>query len=147
MLFVGDIDQLPSVGAGTVLRDMIQSGLIGVTRLTEIFRQAKGSKIITNAHWINQGEFPEINTPERSDFHFIEAETPEAIQQVILQLVSQEIPKIWNFDPVDDIQVLSPMKKGLIGVEMLNDALQKLLNPSDKPVYSSGRQRSMCRTK
>ncbi len=138
LLFVGDIDQLPSVGAGNVLRDIIQSGFIGVTRLTEIFRQAKGSKIITNAHRINQGEFPFVETAERSDFHFIEAETPEAIQQIILQLVSTEIPKLWKFDPVEDIQVLSPMKKGIIGSEMLNDALQSLLNPSNTPLFRSG---------
>lgn len=140
LLFVGDIDQLPSVGAGTVLRDLISSEWIGVTRLTEIFRQAKGSKIITNAHRINHGEFPEINTSERSDFHFIEAETPEAIQQVILQLVSTEIPQVWGYRPIDDIQVLSPMKKGLIGAEMLNEVLQQLLNPSDRPVYRAGRR-------
>ncbi len=140
VLFVGDIDQLPSVGAGTVLKDLIGSGLIGVTRLTEIFRQAKGSKIITNAHRINQGEFPEIFTHERSDFHFIEAESPEAIQQVILQLVSTEIPKLWHFNRIDDIQVLSPMKRGIIGAEMLNDALQNLLNPSEKPLYRLGRR-------
>jgi exodeoxyribonuclease V alpha subunit len=140
VLFVGDIDQLPSVGAGTVLRDLISSKKIGVTCLTEIFRQAKGSKIITNAHRINYGEFPEINTPERSDFHFIEAETPEGISQIILQLVSQEIPRIWNFHPIDDIQVLSPMKRGVIGVEMMNDALQNLLNPSAKPIFRAGRR-------
>ncbi len=140
VLLVGDVDQLPSVGAGTVLRDLIQSGTLGVTRLTEIFRQAKGSKIITNAHRINQGEFPEVHTPERSDFHFIEAETPEAIQQVILRLVSHEIPKTWHFDPIDGIQVLCPMKKGVIGAEMLNDALQNLLNPSAKPVFRAGRR-------
>jgi exodeoxyribonuclease V alpha subunit len=140
LLLVGDIDQLPSVGAGTVLRDLISSGKIGVTCLTEIFRQAKGSKIITNAHRINHGEFPEINTSERSDFHFIEAETPEGISQIILQLVSQEIPRIWNYHPIDDIQVLSPMKRGIIGVEMLNDALQNLLNPSVKPIFRAGRR-------
>jgi exodeoxyribonuclease V alpha subunit len=140
VLFVGDIDQLPSVGAGTVLRDLITSGVIGVTCLTEIFRQAKGSRIITNAHRINHGEFPEINTHERSDFHFIETETPEAISQVILQLVSVEIPRLWNYNPIDDIQVLSPMKKGLIGAEMLNDALQNLLNPSASPVFRAGRR-------
>ncbi len=140
VLLVGDIDQLPSVGAGTVLRDLISSGQIGVTRLTEIFRQAKGSKIITNAHKINLGEFPEIATPEWSDFHFIEADTPEAISQVILQLVSAEIPKKWHFHPIDDIQVLSPMKKGVIGAEMLNDALQNLLNPSEKPAFRAGRR-------
>ncbi len=138
VLFVGDIDQLPSVGAGTVLRDIIQSGLVGVTRLTEIFRQAKGSKIIVNAHRINQGEFPDLMTPERSDFHFVEAESPEAIQQVILQLVSKEIPEKWHFHPIDDIQVLSPMKKGGVGSEMLNVALQELLNPSSKPLFRAG---------
>ncbi|PIS02730.1 MAG: ATP-dependent RecD-like DNA helicase [Chlamydiae bacterium CG10_big_fil_rev_8_21_14_0_10_42_34] len=140
VLFVGDIDQLPSVGAGTVLRDLITSKKIGVTCLTEIFRQAKGSKIITNAHRINHGEFPEIHTHERSDFHFIPAETPEAIQQVILQLVSSEIPKLWKYHPIDDVQVLCPMKRGVIGAEMLNDALQNLLNPSDKPVFRMGRR-------
>jgi exodeoxyribonuclease V alpha subunit len=138
LLVVGDIDQLPSVGAGTVLRDLIGSEKIGVTRLTEIFRQAKGSKIIVNAHRINQGEFPDIHTLERSDFHFISAETPEAIQQVILQLVSEEIPRLWHYHPIDEIQVLSPMKKGLIGAEMLNDALQNLLNPSEKPIFRAG---------
>jgi exodeoxyribonuclease V alpha subunit len=139
VLFVGDIDQLPSVGAGTVLKDLIHSSVIGVTRLTEIFRQAKGSKIITNAHRINHGEFPEIYTPERSDFHFIEAESPEAVSQVILELVSNTIPKLWKFDPIEEIQVLSPMKKGVIGAETLNEALQKLLNPSDQPLYRAGR--------
>lgn len=140
VLFVGDIDQLPSVGAGTVLRDLIGSEKIGVTRLTEIFRQAKGSKIITNAHRINQGEFPDISTPEWSDFHFIAAETPEAIREVIMQLVAEEIPRRWKLNAIDDIQVLSPMKKGVIGAEMLNDALQGLLNPSNKPVYRAGRR-------
>jgi exodeoxyribonuclease V alpha subunit len=140
VLFVGDIDQLPSVGAGTVLRDLISSGKIGVTCLTEIFRQAKGSKIITNAHRINHGEFPEVNTPERSDFHFIPAETPEAIQEIILRLVSVEIPRLWKYHPIDEIQVLSPMKKGTIGAEMLNDVLQNLLNPSDKPIFRAGRR-------
>ncbi len=140
VLIVGDIDQLPSVGPGTVLRDLIASGLIGVTCLTEIFRQAKGSKIITNAHRINQGEFPELLTPEKSDFHYIEAETPEAISQVILQLISKDIQTLWKLHPIDDVQVLSPMKKGVVGVEMLNDALQSLLNPSAKPLLRAGRK-------
>ncbi|MBU6446416.1 MAG: AAA family ATPase, partial [Verrucomicrobia bacterium] len=140
ILIVGDIDQLPSVGAGTVLRDLIQSGQIGVTRLTEIFRQAKGSKIITNAHLINQGEFPEIHTHERSDFHFIAAETPEAVSQIILELVGHEIPRLWKYDPIDDIQVLAPMKRGVVGVEMLNAALQNLLNPSNQPLMRVGRR-------
>lgn len=140
VLFVGDIDQLPSVGPGTVLRDIIHSGAIPVTRLTEIFRQAKGSKIITNAHRINQGEFPALITPPDSDFHFIEAETPEAIQQIILELVNKEIPDKWGFDRIEDIQVLSPMKRGVIGSELLNDVLQTLLNPSDKPLFRAGRK-------
>ena len=142
VLFVGDIDQLPSVGPGTVLRDLIESGSIGVTKLTEIFRQAKGSKIITNAHRINLGEFPEIHTDPKSDFHFIEAETPEAIQEIILRLVSKELPALWKFDPIEDIQVLSPMKRGAVGVELLNDALQALLNPSSTPIVRSGRRLS-----
>lgn len=140
VLIVGDIDQLPSVGPGTILRDLIESGLIGVTRLTEIFRQAKGSKIVTNAHKINQGEFPDLITNEKSDFHYIEAETPEAISQIILQLVSKDIHASWKLDPINDIQVLSPMKKGVVGVEMLNDALQNLLNPSTRQVFRSGRK-------
>ena len=140
VLFVGDTDQLPSVGPGTVLRDIIASGTIPITRLTEIFRQAKGSKIITNAHKINQGEFPSVITAPDSDFHFIEAETPEAIQQIILELVNQTIPEKWHFDRIEDIQVLSPMKRGVIGSELLNDALQALLNPSDKPLFRGGRK-------
>ena len=138
VLIVGDTDQLPSVGPGTVLRDLIDAKKIGVTRLTEIFRQARGSKIITSAHRINQGDFPEIYSGEQSDFHFIEAETPEAIQEIILKLVSSEVPDTWKFDRLDDVQVLSPMKRGPIGVEMLNDALQKLLNPSDKYLVRAG---------
>ena len=140
LLLVGDIDQLPSVGPGTVLRDLIASELVGVTRLTEIFRQAKGSKIITNAHRINHGEFPSLETPRESDFHFIEAETPEAIKEIILELVAKEIPQKWKFDSIDEIQVLSPMKRGTVGVELLNDAIQALLNPSSQPLFRAGRR-------
>lgn len=140
VLLVGDIDQLPSVGAGNVLKDVIASEKIGVTRLTEIFRQAKGSQIITNAHLINQGEFPFLSNENWSDFHFIEGDTPEKISEIILKLVSEEIPKKWKFDPFDDIQVLAPMKKGIIGTEMLNEALQNLLNPSGKPFWRGGRK-------
>lgn len=140
VLFVGDIDQLPSVGPGTVLRDIIHAEWVGVTRLTEIFRQAKGSKIITNAHRINKGEFPSIDTAPDSDFHFIEAEAPEAIQQVILELVSKTIPQKWKFDPIEEIQVLSPMKRGIIGSELLNDALQNILNPSSSPLLRAGKK-------
>ncbi len=140
LLLVGDIDQLPSVGPGTTLRDMIASNLVGVSILTEIFRQARGSKIITNAHRINHGEFPALKTPVDSDFHFIEAENPEAIREIILELVAKEIPQKWKLDSIDDIQVLSPMKRGGIGVEMLNDSLQELLNPSNQPLFRAGRR-------
>jgi exodeoxyribonuclease V alpha subunit len=140
LLLVGDIDQLPSVGPGTVLRDLIASELVGVTRLTEIFRQARGSRIITNAHRINNGEFPSVETPRDSDFHFIEAESPEAIREIILELVAKEIPERWKLNPVDEIQVLSPMKRGTVGVELLNDSLQALLNPSTQPLFRAGRR-------
>ncbi|MBM3184385.1 MAG: ATP-dependent RecD-like DNA helicase, partial [Chlamydiae bacterium] len=140
LLFIGDIDQLPSVGPGTVLRDMISSNVIGVTRLTEIFRQARGSKIVINAHKINQGEFPFLESNGVSDFHYFEAETPEGISQIIQELVSKEIPSKWNFHPIDDIQVLSPMKKGGIGVDLLNEVLQKLLNPSSQPLLRAGKR-------
>jgi len=138
VIFVGDIDQLPSVGPGTVLRDLIDSGSIKVTRLTEIFRQAKGSKIVTNAHRINQGEFPDLSTKPDSDFQFIEAEDPEEIQKIVLKLVSKDIPEECGFHPIDEIQVLSPMKRGIIGIEMLNGTLQETLNPSSRPFFRGG---------
>lgn len=140
LILVGDIDQLPSVGPGTVLRDLISSQVIGVTRLTEIFRQAKGSRIVTNAHRINHGEFPTIEGNAESDFHYIEAENPESILQVILSLVSKELPERWKFDPFYDIQVLSPMKKGVIGIEWMNEALQGLLNPCTRPLLRAGKR-------
>lgn len=138
LLLVGDIDQLPSVGPGTVLKDLISSQTIAVTRLTEIFRQAQGSKIITNAHRINQGEFPSLQDYPNSDFHYVEAESPEAILEVILELVSKQIPQKWNLDPIEDIQVLCPMKKGVIGAEWLNQKLQLLLNPNHQPLLKGG---------
>jgi exodeoxyribonuclease V alpha subunit len=138
VLFVGDIDQLPSVGAGTVLRDLIDSQFLAVTTLTEIFRQAKGSQIITNAHRINRGEFPDLSS--RGDFHFVEAETPEEIQREILDLISQKIPREYGFDPIQEIQLLSPMKKGLIGIEQMNSALQEKLNPSSRPFFKGGQR-------
>ena len=122
------------------MKDIIASETVGVTRLTEIFRQARGSKIITNAHRINHGEFPSIATAQESDFHYIEAEAPEAIRDIILELVTNEIPKKWRFDPVDEIQVLSPMKRGMVGVELLNEALQTRLNPSPQPLFRAGRR-------
>lgn len=140
VIFIGDIDQLPSVGAGNVLKDLIGSEKIPVTTLKEIFRQAKGSKIIVNAHRINEGEFPYLTQAKWSDFHFYEVNEPEEIQAKIIEMVSDKIPKMKNFDPIKDIQVLAPMKKGLIGIEMLNNYLQCKLNPSNNPFYKGGKR-------
>ena len=139
VLFIGDIDQLPSVGPGHLLKDLISSQVIAVTRLNEIFRQAAGSKIILNAHKINQGEFPLISNQDWSDFHFYEEEEPEKIVSKILQLVQKDLPEKRFFDPIKDIQVLSPMRKGPIGINHLNYILQKHLNPSNKPFFHEGR--------
>jgi exodeoxyribonuclease V alpha subunit len=139
VILIGDVDQLPSVGAGNVLKDLISSEKLAVTQLTQIFRQAAGSKIITNAHRINKGYFPDISNPEGSDFIFLEAETPEDIQRKILYLIQEEIPKKYLFDPLDDIQILSPMKKGGVGIENLNHLLQNTLNPSKEPLFKMGR--------
>lgn len=127
VIFIGDIDQLPSVGPGNILKDMIDSKTIKITELSEIFRQAKNSKIITNAHKINKGFFPELTSD--SDFRYIEAKEPEILLQKILSLVTEDLPKM-GFDPIQDIQVLAPMKKGIIGTENLNIQLQAKLNPS-----------------
>jgi len=140
ILFIGDIDQLPSIGAGYVLKDLIASEMLGVTRLNEIFRQAKGSKIIVNAHKINHGEFPILTNAAWSDFQFFEEEDIEMIHAKILQLVCEDIPKVWKFNPVRNIQVLAPMKKGMIGIENLNYSLQQTLNPSKTPFFRGGRR-------
>ena len=132
LTLVGDVDQLPSVGPGNVLRDTIDSSIFTVVRLTEIFRQAQESMIVVNAHRVNQGEFPilkEIEGKESSDFFFIEEEDPEKILNKILMLCSERIPQRFGFHPVRDVQVLTPMHKGLIGVSNLNLELQKRLNP------------------
>lgn len=139
VIFIGDVDQLPSVGAGNVLKDMILSERIVVTELSQIFRQAAGSKIITNAHKINKGYFPDISNPPGSDFIFIEAEEPEDIQKKILHLLQVELPEKYHFHPLDDIQILSPMKKGGVGIENLNHLLQNHLNPSREPLFKMGR--------
>ena len=130
LIMVGDVDQLPSVGPGNALRDLIDSGVVPVVRLTEVFRQAASSKIITNAHLIRQGKMPELRTAEsRSDFHFIERDTPEEIAATLVRLVQDRIPKGHRLDPIRDIQVLCPMNRGSIGVRELNTVLQGALNP------------------
>lgn len=133
LILVGDVDQLPSVGPGNVLKDIIRSGKFTVVRLTEIFRQAQESMIVVNAHKVNQGQLPvlkEIDKPEKTDFQFIQEEDPEKILQNILDLCSETIPRQFRFHPLREIQVLAPMHKGIIGVANLNIELQKRLNPS-----------------
>lgn len=131
LILVGDVNQLPSVGAGNVLKDIINSGAVPVVELHEIFRQAMGSLIITNAHRIHRGEFPQLpGKGELQDFYFIQKETPEEIAATILELVTQKIPARFKKDPVDDIQVLTPMHRGIIGGENLNKVLQEALNKS-----------------
>lgn len=131
VIFVGDVDQLPSVGPGAVLANLIESQVIPVVQLTEIFRQAKSSQIIVNAHRINKGHLPRLKyeTGEISDFYFIEANSKEEIQAKLLQVVLNRIPKRFGFDPIRQIQVLVPMNRGSLGVRSLNIELQKQLNP------------------
>ena len=127
LILVGDVDQLPSVGPGAVLGDIIRSGAVPVVRLTEIFRQASSSRIIVNAHRINSGAMPE--SEKDSDFFFIEREEPESVPATILELVAERIPKKWKLDPRRDIQVLCPMNRGSLGTAQMNRTLQERLNP------------------
>jgi exodeoxyribonuclease V alpha subunit len=132
LILVGDVDQLPSVGPGNVLKDIIRSGRFTVVTLTEIFRQAQESMIVVNAHKVNQGQFPvlkEVDKPEETDFQFIQEEDPEKILQNILDLCGEKIPGQFRFHPLKEIQVLAPMHKGIVGVANLNIELQKRLNP------------------
>jgi len=140
LLIVGDVDQLPSVGPGQVLADMIVSGAIPVVRLTEVFRQAAESRIIVNAHRINQGVMPDLRKPEaESDFYFVEADDPEAAFARIIELVKTRIPRRFGLDPIRDIQVLCPMNRGGVGARSLNIELQAALNPaSDRKVERFG---------
>jgi exodeoxyribonuclease V alpha subunit len=140
VIFVGDIDQLPSVGPGNVLKDIIHSRTIAVTILTEIFRQGAGSRIVTSAHRINQGKFPDLNNSPDSDFFFISEDDKEILLSQLTTLVTQRIPKKYGFDPIDAIQVLAPMKRGVIGTENLNFVLQEALNPKNPPIFKYGRR-------
>lgn len=130
LILVGDIDQLPSVGAGNVLRDIINSGVVPVVRLTKIFRQALSSRIITNAHRINAGQLPDITTRKDSDFFFIQDTNPDHAAEQIVDLVNRRLPNAYKVSPTD-IQVLAPMKKGVVGAGNLNTILQAAVNPSD----------------
>ena len=128
LILVGDIDQLPSVGAGNVLRDIIDSGVVPVVRLTRIFRQAQASRIVTNAHKINQGTFPDVSNGKESDFFFIQQDDPDAVAAEIVNLAKNRIPKAYNYG-IGDIQVLAPMRRGVVGTISLNIALQEAINP------------------
>lgn len=127
LILVGDIDQLPSVGAGNVLRDIIDSGVVPVIRLTKIFRQAQTSRIITNAHKINQGIFPDISNGRDADFFFIKQEDPEKAAQEIVNIVKNRIPKAYHYS-TNDIQVLAPMQRSVVGATNLNIILQEAIN-------------------
>ena len=134
LLIVGDVDQLPSVGPGSVLADIIDSGVVPTVRLTEIFRQAATSRIITNAHRINKGQQPlNAEGKELSDFYFIPGDTPEEIHSKLIQVVTERIPKRFSLDPIKDIQVLTPMNRGGLGSHSLNSELQAKLNGSAEP--------------
>jgi len=137
LLLVGDVDQLPSVGPGLVLRNLIESGVVPVVRLTEVFRQAANSRIITNAHRINQGLFPDLPVPDADqDFYFVEREEPERIADTLVDLVKRRIPARFKLDPIRDLQVLGPMNRGSLGIHELNARLQAELNPArpDEPM-------------
>jgi exodeoxyribonuclease V alpha subunit len=134
VLIVGDVDQLPSVGPGSVLADIIESGQIATVRLTEIFRQASTSKIITNAHRINHGQMPVVDRTEAlSDFYCLYAETPEEIFAKLMQVVLERIPQRFQFHPVNDVQILTPMNRGGLGARSLNIELQTRLNGHSEP--------------
>lgn len=131
LVLVGDVDQLPSVGPGQVLADVIASGAIPVARLTEVFRQAAESRIVVNAHRINAGKLPELaGRGADSDFHLIEIEEPEAAAATLIEVVTRRIPNRFGLDPVRDVQVLTPMQRGVLGARNLNHELQAVLNPN-----------------
>lgn len=137
LILVGDIDQLPSVGAGNVLRDIIDSGVFPVVRLTRIFRQAQSSRIIMNAHAINECKFPDISNGKNTDFFYIEKEDPEEAVQEIVRLVKNNLPRYYK-TPWNHIQVLTPMQKGIVGAANLNLALQEALNPQGDGLRRGG---------
>jgi exodeoxyribonuclease V alpha subunit len=141
LVLVGDVHQLPSVGPGNVLKDIIASGVVRVVELSEIFRQAQESSIVVNAHKINQGHLPTLTRPglKLDDFYFIEQEDPDAVLKTVLELTQERIPRRFGFDPLDDIQVLTPMHKGIVGSENLNTELQKAFNPGQGGVLRGGR--------
>ncbi|MBW2702849.1 MAG: ATP-dependent RecD-like DNA helicase [Deltaproteobacteria bacterium] len=142
LVLVGDADQLPSVGPGQVLRDLIRSERLPVVALHEIFRQASQSQIVTNAHRMLAGEapMPTESGEDLSDFHFVERKDPEQAIETIKHIVAERIPKRFDLDPIEQVQVLCPMHKGSLGTERLNRELQARLNPAGRPVKCGGRE-------
>ena len=139
LILVGDVDQLPSVGAGNVLKDLIASDKITVVRLTEIFRQAQASLIVTNAHRVNRGKHPKVKGPSDRDFFFIEEADPEEVVTCICNLVRDRLPKHYDYHPMDDIQVLCPMRRSTVGTDNLNRRLQEALNTNLTETVNGGR--------
>ena len=137
LVIIGDTDQLPSVGPGNVLRDMIESDVIPVVRLTRIFRQAQRSRIVMNAHRINEGKFPNITNGKDTDFFFLEQEDPEAAAEEIVNLIENRLPRAYGLSPFE-IQILTPMQRGVIGAAALNTRLQQLLNPQEQVLHRGG---------
>ncbi len=131
LLLVGDVDQIPSVGPGQVFRDVLEADKVPVVRLTEVFRQAAQSRIVVNAHRINQGQMPDLDTTIEGvqDFYFVPAKTPAEVADKIVRLVTERIPRQFSYDPIRDIQVLCPMNRGDTGARHLNQVLQEALNP------------------
>ena len=138
LILVGDIDQLPSVGPGNVLRDMMDSGAFPVVRLTRIFRQAQTSHIIMNAHRINEGRMPDISNRKTSDFFFLENEDADLALPQIVKLLQTDLPKYFHVEP-SQIQVLTPMQRGVLGATNLNLSLQEALNPLEREIFMKGR--------
>jgi exodeoxyribonuclease V alpha subunit len=133
VLFVGDIDQLPPVGPGQALADIIASGAVPVVKLTEVFRQAARSQIVQSAHRINAGQMPDLSAPrDATDFYFVEASGPDIAVTRLIELVKERIPRRFGFD-LRDIQVLCPMNRGSLGARSLNVELQRALNPRGEP--------------
>lgn len=141
LMLVGDIDQLPSVGPGNMLKDVIASGRVETVRLTEVFRQAQESMIVVNAHRVNRGEFPLVRTPEekKADFYFVARDDPEKALEMVKELCARRLPRAFRLNPFDDIQVITPMHKGVVGVANLNAEMQMLLNPTGNEVSRGGR--------
>ncbi len=134
LILIGDIDQLPSVGPGNLLKDMIDSEVIPVIRLTHIFRQKEKSLIVVNAHLVNQGKYPILSGKQQRDFYFLKEEDPEKAAEKIIHLCTSRLPRSYRLNPLRDIQILTPMYKGAVGADQLNNLMRNALNPTGKSV-------------